>query len=109
LTLKTGSLGMIVIGFCYLALARDGAGAQVSSREQLAVSLCSYGLIADLVAAGAGYVICTRFWPNFFSQPVPAGKNVWLAGQSICTAVYVLGVVFAFIGIRHASQRVIKR
>ena len=75
LTLKTGSLGMIVIGFCYLALARDGTVAQVSSREQLAVSLCSYGLIADVVAAGAGYVICNHFWPNFFHTPYPRERT----------------------------------
>ena len=109
LTLKTGGLGMVVIGFCYLALARDGAAAHVSSRERLAAALCSFGLIAELVTAGVGYAVGNLIWPNFFFHPVPAGKNAWLAVQGISIAFYVVGVIFALVGIRHATQRAIKR
>jgi hypothetical protein len=48
-------------------------------------------------------------WPNFFFHPVPAGKNAWLAVQGSSIAFYVMGLVFAFVGIRYATQRVIKR
>ena len=33
---------------------------------------------------------------------------MWLAAQGISSAFYVVGVVLAFVGIRHATQRVIK-
>jgi hypothetical protein len=100
---------MAMIGFCYLALARDGALAQVSSRERLAVNLRSFGLIAELVSTVGGYIICNIFWPNFYCEPVEMGKNVWLGAQGISIAVYVVGVAFAFIGIRHGVQRVLSR
>ena len=55
LTLKTGGLGMTAIGLCYLAAARQGAPTSISSHERIAPTLCAYGLIAELVTAGAGY------------------------------------------------------
>jgi hypothetical protein len=75
LTLKTGSLGMIAIGLCYLALARQSASPNISRHEHIAPTLWSYGLIATLVSAGAGYVICNIFWPNFYFHAVPTGKE----------------------------------
>jgi hypothetical protein len=103
LTLKTGGLGMIAIGLCYLAIIRQGASPNISRHERIAPALCAYGLIATLVCAAAGYVICNLFWPNFFFHPVPTGKNVWLAAQGLSIAVYVVGVCYAFAGIRRAS------
>src|SRR5260370_28163193 len=103
LTLKTGGLGMIAIGLCYLAIIRQGASPNISRHERIAPALCAYGLIATLVCAAAGYVICNLFWPNFFFHPVPTGKNVWLPAQHLSIAVYVVGVGYAFAGIRRAS------
>jgi len=105
LTLKTGGLGMTAIGFCHLALARDAGDTQVSSREQQAATLCSFGLIAELVSAGAGYAIGVYFWPNFFFEPVQTGKNVWLALQGISIAVFVVGLWFSFSAIRKLSAQ----
>ena len=78
LTLKTGGLGMIAIGLCYMVLTRQGSAANITKNERIAPSLCSYGLIAELITAGAGYAIFNYFWPNFFFEPVQAGKNLWL-------------------------------
>ena len=103
LTLKIGGLGMIAIGLCYLAIARQGASPDISRHERIAPMLCAYGLIAELVAAGAGYVICNVFWPHFYFLAIPAGKNVWLAAQGLCIVVYVVGACYAFAGIRRAS------
>jgi hypothetical protein len=103
LTLKTGGLGMIAIGLCYLAIGRQGASPEISRHERIAPMLCAYGLIATLVSAAAGYVICNQFWPNFYFLAVPTGKNVWLAAQGLCIVVYVVGVCYAFAGIRRAS------
>jgi hypothetical protein len=105
LTLKTGGLGMIAIGLCYVAVARQGAPRDISRHERIAPMLCACGLIATLVSAAAGYVICNHFWPNFYFLAVPTGKNVWLAAQGLCIVVYVVGVCYAFVGIRRASRQ----
>lgn len=105
LTLKTGGLGMIAIGFCYQAIVRQCASLELSSHERVAPTLCSFGLIATLVTASAGYVICNYFWPNFYYHAIPAGKNLWLAAQGLSIAVYVIGVCYAFAGIRRASAQ----
>lgn len=104
LTLKTGSLGMIAIGLCHLAIARQGAPSDVSRHERFAVTLCAYGLIAELVTAGAGYVVCNLIWPNFYYHAIPAGKNIWLAVQGLSILVYVIGVFYAVSGVRRASS-----
>src|SRR5215813_6156216 len=103
LTLKTGSVGMMAIGFAYLALRQQEPAAGLTRREQLAPKLCSYGLIAELVTAGVFYVVCNLIWPNFYFEPVQAGKNVWLAVQGISIAFYVVGVILAFSSIRNRS------
>jgi hypothetical protein len=100
LTLKTGSLGMLAIGFTYLAIRQQAPAAAVTSRERITVTLCSYGLIAQLVTAGVFYVVCNLIWPNFYFAPVQAGKNVWLAMRAISIASYVVGVILALSGIR---------
>ena len=107
LTLKTGSLGMMAIGFAYLAIRQQDPGAVLTNRERIAPTLCSYGLIAELVTAGVFYVVCNLIWPNFYFEPVQAGKNVWLAVQGISIAFYVVGVVFAFSSIRNPSATLV--
>ncbi|SLM46465.1 membrane protein of unknown function [Nitrospira japonica] len=104
LTLKTGGLGMIAIGLVYLAITRQGESMTISSHESTAPMLCAYGLIATLVSAAAGFVICNYFWPNFYFQPVQAGKNAWLAAQGLSIVVYVIGLCYAFAGIRRAAR-----
>jgi len=76
LTLKTGSLGMLAIGLCSLAAVREGASPSISRHERMAPILCAYGLIAEVVAAGVGFYVGNLIWPNFYFQPVPAGKNM---------------------------------
>jgi hypothetical protein len=104
LTLKAGGLGMIAVGFCYHAISRQNASLSLSDRERIAPALCSFGLIATLVSAAAGYVICNFFWPNFYYHAIPAGKNLWLAAQGISIAIYVVGICYSFAGIRRASE-----
>lgn len=104
LTLKTGGLGMIAIGLCYLAIVRQGPSPDISRHERIAPTLCAYGLIAELVTAGVGYAVLNYFWPNFFFEPVQAGKNIWLVAQGLSIAVYVVGTCYAFAGIRRASR-----
>jgi hypothetical protein len=104
MTLKMGSLGMIVFGLCYLAAAQQGSSSVISKHERIAVTLCAYGLIAELVTAGAGYVICNLFWPNFYFEPVQAGKNTWLVVQGLSITVFVVGAFYAVAGVRRTSR-----
>jgi len=104
LTLKTGGLGMVAIGLAYLAAGRQGASSSISRNERLALRLCSYGLIAMLVCAAVGYVVCNRLWPNFYFAPVQAGKNIWLAAQGLCVAVVFAGFCYAFGGMRRLAR-----
>lgn len=106
LTLKTGSLGMLAIGLCYLAAARQDASPDVSGHERIAPMLCAFGLIAELVAAGAGYVVFNKIWPNFYFEPVQAGKNVWLALQGLSILVFFVGFCYAAAGVRRILAQV---
>ena len=105
MTLKTGSLGMLAIGLCYLAAVRQGASPSISGLERLAPTLCAYGLIAELVAAAVGYAVFNKIWPNFYFEPVQAGKNWWLALQALSILVYFVGVCYAVAGVRRAAAQ----
>ena len=105
--LKVGSLGMMGIGLVYLAIGQQHPAPDLTSSERLAPKLCSFGLIAELVTAGVFYVVCNMIWPNFFFEPVQAGKNWWLAVQGISIAFYVVGIIYAFSSIRSRSTALV--
>jgi hypothetical protein len=107
LTLKTGSLGMLAIGFAYLAIGQHVPTAAPTNRERMAPTLCSFGLIAEIVTALGFYVVCNLIWPNFYFEPVQAGKNLWLAVQGVSIAFYVVGIIFAVSGIRSRSATLV--
>lgn len=100
---QIGSLAMIVIGLCYVVLARDGAMMSITSAESIAPALCAGGILAELLAGFAGYYAVAAVWPNFFYTPITQGKVTWLALQAVCISIYVLGVVYAYGGIRRAA------
>ena len=107
-TIKFGGLGMMAIGFTYLALNTEQATSTPSRHEQLAPLLCKVGLIAELFTAAVGYVVCNKIWPNFYFDAVPAGKNTWLAMQGVSIAIFVVGVCYASAGIRRAVSQLAK-
>ena len=95
LTLKTGGLGMIAIGLCYVVLSSGTETAQISNQERKAAKLCLFGLIAATVYMAVGYVVCNMIWPNFFFEHNETGKNVWLAGQLVGISIYIAGFILA--------------
>jgi hypothetical protein len=105
MTLKIGSLGMLAIGLCYLAAARQGTSSNISAKERLALTLCAYGLIAEIVTAGVGFYVGNRIWPNFYFEPIQAGKNIWLAAQGLSILVFFIGVCYAAGGVRRAASQ----
>ena len=100
---QVGSLAMVAIGLCYVVLARDGAMASVTSVERIAPALCAVGILAEFLAGFAGYYAVAAVWPNFYYAPVAHGKVTWLALQAVCIAIYLLGVIYAYGGIRRAA------
>ena len=95
-TLKTGGLGMVAIGLCYIVLPRAGSAIAVSGSERMAPGLCLAGLLGATVYMAVGYVVCNMIWPNFYFAHVETGKDVWLAGQLIGITVYFYGIAVAF-------------
>ena len=81
------------------------ASPSISSNERIAPTLCAYGLIADLVAAGAGYAICVYIRGNFFFGATEPGKTVWIGARGLCTAVYVVGIFYGVAGVRRAAAQ----
>ena len=94
--LKTGGLGMAVIGLCYIALPRAEPAEQISDSESMAPMFCAVGLMGALVYACVGYVVCNMIWPNFYFAHNETGKDVWLFGQLLGIAVFFYGIFVAF-------------
>jgi hypothetical protein len=94
LTLKTGGLGMLVVGLCYVVLPQGSGTTSVSKKERNAVNLCVFGLIGGTVYAAVGYVVCNMIWPNFYFEHNEMGKDVWLAGQGVGILVFIVGFMY---------------
>ena len=101
---QLGGLGMVVIGLCYLVFARDGAMASVTVAERAAPVLCAMGIITEFVFGFPLYFAVNAVWPNFYYTPIAAGKWTWLGAQGVCIAVYVVGAMWAYGGIKRASH-----
>jgi len=101
---QVGGLAMTVIGLCYVVLARDGAMTSVTAAERIAPVLCATAIIAEFVAGVAGYYAVAAVWPNFYYGAITAGRVTWLALQGVCIVVYVVGVMWAYSGIKHAVR-----
>ena len=101
---QLGGLSMVVIGLCYLAFARDGAIVSLGAGERMGPALCAFGILAEFVFGYPGYFAVNAVWPNFYFTPIQAGKWTWLGMQGVCILIYLVGVMFAYGGIRRASH-----
>ena len=101
---QIGGLAMTVIGLCYVVLAREGAMTSVTAAERIAPVLCATAIITEFVAGVAGYYAVAAVWPNFYYGAITAGRVTWLALQGVCIVVYVVGVMWAYSGIKHAVR-----
>src|SRR5277367_4169478 len=97
-------LSMMVIGLCYLAFARDGAMGSLGGAERMAPTLCATGIIAEFLLGYPGYFVVDAVWPDFYYTPIQAGKWTWLGIQGACIAIYVVGVMCSYGGIKRASH-----
>jgi hypothetical protein len=101
---QIGGLGMLAIGLCYLVFARDGAMRSLKAAEQWGPALCATGILAEFLLGYPGYFAVNAVWPNFYFTPISEGKWTWLGMQGACIALYLLGVIFAYGGIKRASH-----
>ena len=106
-TVQVGSLGMVVIGCVYLHLPTNKLVAE--QRDLAALWLCAAGLLATFLTGYLGYFIVNAIWPSFYYTPVKAGKNVWLITQGLSILLYLIGVVLAYISIRHVTEFRVER
>jgi hypothetical protein len=92
LTLKNGGLAMLTVGICYYIFSSVSKNAIATDKEQKALKLCLYGLIAATIYMAVGYVVCNMIWPNFYFAHNETGKNVWLGGQLVFISVFIYGL-----------------
>src|SRR5499433_1918254 len=101
---QLGGLAMVVIGLCYVVFSLNGAMTSMTSGERVAPRLCGVGILAEFVFGYLGYFAVNAVWPNFYFTPIPAGKWVWLGIQGVCIAIYVIGVMCAYGGIKRMTH-----
>ena len=82
---------------------------EVEQRDLAALWLCAAGLVAVFLTRYVGYFVVNAIWPSFYYTPVRAGKNVWLIAQGLSILLYLIGVVLAYMSIRHVTEFQIER
>ena len=98
---QVGGLAMIAIGLCYVVFARDGAMTSDDGRDALRPSMRG-GDHRGVCGRSCRLLRRRRGLAELLLQPITAGKVAWLALQAVCIAVYVIGVIWAYSGIKHA-------
>src|SRR6516162_1632184 len=101
-TVQVGALGMVAIGAVYWLLPADHLDSE--ARDYTALWLCVAGLIAVFLTGYVGYFVVNAIWPSFYYTPVAIGKNVWLIAQGLSITLFLIGVVLAYMSIRHVTE-----
>ena len=70
--------------------------------------LCATGLILTFLTGYIGYFVINAIWPPFYYMPIKAG-NVWLIAQGLSILLYLIGVVLAYVSIRHVTEFQVER
>jgi hypothetical protein len=99
---QVGALGMVAIGAVYWLL--PGNKLETEALDYTALWLCMVGLIGIFLTGCIGYSVVNAVWPSSASMPVTGRKYVWLIGQGLSMALYLIGVVFAYLSIRHVTE-----
>ncbi len=105
---QIGALGMIAIGAVYGLLPADKLEAK--SRDYTAFWLCVTGLVAIFVTGYLGYFALNAIWRTYYSVPPTSGeKNVVLIAVSLSAALYLIGVVLAYLSILRVTDYKVPR
>ena len=99
---QIGALGMVVIGAVYCLLPAEKLEAE--SRDYKALWLCIVGLMAIFVTGYIGNFALNAIWQTYYSAPPTAGeKNVVLIAVGLSAALYLIGVMLAYLSIWHVT------
>jgi len=74
----------------------------VNAKGSAALWLCVLGLLGVFAVGYPGYFVFDAIWPGYYYSPIAVAKNAWLLGQALFMAVYLLGMMLAFGGVRRA-------
>ena len=99
---QVGSLAMIVIGLCYVVLARDGAMTSITRPSVWRPHCARAGSLRSSWPGLPAITLSLAVWPNFYYSPMRREMVTWLGLQAVCIAIYVAGVMFAYGGIKRA-------
>ena len=75
----------------------------------MAPDLCAGGNYYGVCGRSCGYYAVAAVWPNFYYTPIRAGIWVWLGLQAVCIAIFVIGVICAYGGSKHAIHALTER
>jgi len=95
-SLQFGGLGMVALGLTQIVGTRFSVNRSVDDAGSAPLLLCIVGLFGVFAVGYPGYFVFDAIWPSFYYSPVPQGKNVWLLGQALFIAIYLLGALLMF-------------
>lgn len=106
---QVGGLSMIVIGLCYVFISQS-SDRKVTKSEYLGLKLCVAGLIAEVLFGTVLYLVFDfALYPNFYFEPIEAGKNLWLGAQLVSFSTYLLGIILVLGGIKKTVNLLMKQ
>lgn len=102
---QAGGLGMVAVGLTLMATERLSP-ARGDASGDAGLWFCIVGLLGVFGVGYAGYFVFDAIWPSFYYSPIVIGKNAWLIGQAFFIAVYLAGMLLAFVNVRRELNAV---
>ena len=99
---QVGALGMVAIGAVYWLLPGDKL--ETEALDYTAFWLCVVGLIGIFLTGCIGYSVVNSVWPRLDTMALSVKKYIWLIGQGLSMALYLIGVLLAYLSIRHVTE-----
>jgi hypothetical protein len=62
------------------------------------------GLIGIFLTGCIGYSVVNAVWPRLDTMALSVKKYIWLIGQGLSMALYLIGVLLAYLSIRHVTE-----
>ena len=98
---QVGALGMVAIGSVYWLLPGDKL--ETEALDYTSFWLCVVALIGIFLTC-IGYSVMNTRWAPLDFMALTSKRYVWLIGQGLSLALYVIGVLLAFLSIRHVTE-----
>ena len=99
---QVGALGMVAIGAVYWLLPGDKL--ETEALDYTAFWLCVVGLIGIFLTGCIGDSVVNVVWRRLDTMALSVKKYIWLIGQGLSMALYLIGVLLAYLSIRHVTE-----